>query len=90
MHFKFYGADAAVTVSRDDLIEGNDTNNGAITQDTRNQATEFPRRIVGSYMDPAQNYEVVNATAERSSGTVVAIGDQQLAIPVVMAANDAK
>jgi hypothetical protein len=90
LHFKFYGADASMTVSRDDLIEGNDANNGAITEDTRNQATEFPRRIVGSYMDPAQNYEVVNVSAERSSGTIIAIGDQQLAIPVVMSANDAK
>jgi hypothetical protein len=90
LRFAFYGADASITVSTDDLIEGNDANNGAITEDTRNLATEFPRRIVGSYMDPDQNYEVVNVSAERSSGTVIAIGDQQLAIPVVMTADQAK
>jgi hypothetical protein len=89
LHFHFYGQDAAVTVDRDDLIEGNDANNGAITEQKRNQATEFPRRIVGSYMDPDQNYMVVDVPAERTSSTVIAIGEQKLDIPVVMSANDA-
>jgi hypothetical protein len=89
LHFMLYGADTAVTIDRADLIEGNDSNNGAIVSNLRNQSTEFPRRVVGSYMDPAQNYTVVDTAAERRSVDVVAIGDQSFQIPVVMAAGDA-
>lgn len=89
LHFKLYGGDAAITIDRADLIEGNDANNGAIVSNLRNQSTEFPRRIVGSYMDPAQNYTVVDVSAERRSVDVIAIGDQSFQIPVVMAADDA-
>lgn len=53
LHFHFYGGDTDIIIDRADLIEGNDANNGAITSNMRNQATEFPRRIVCSYMDPA-------------------------------------
>lgn len=65
IHFKFYGADADVTVSDDDAIEGSDANEGAITKSVRNQATEFPYKITGSYYDPAQNYMPSNVTATR-------------------------
>lgn len=87
--FQFYGQNAVVTVSSADLLEGNDANEGAIKKNLRNQATEFPRRIVGKYMDPAQNYMVVTTAAERRSIDVLAIGDQSFDIPVVMPANDA-
>lgn len=53
LRFGYYGADTDVTISRGDLIEGNDANDGAVISNMRNQATEFPRRIVGTYMDPA-------------------------------------
>lgn len=53
LHFHFYGGDTDIIIDRADLIEGSDANNGAITSNMRNQATEFPRRIVCSYMDPA-------------------------------------
>lgn len=89
LRFSLYGSDAAVVVDRADLIEGNDSNNGAITSNLRNQSTEFPRRVVGSYMDSAQNYTVVNVPAERRAVDVVAIGDQAFQIPVVMTADDA-
>lgn len=89
LHFKFYGANAGVVIDRADLIEGNDSNKGAIVSNLRNQSTEFPRRIVAAYMDPAQNYTTVNVAAERQATDVIAIGDQSFQIPVVMAANDA-
>lgn len=89
LHFRLYGADASVIIDRADLIEGNDSNKGAIVSNLRNQSTEFPRRIVAAYMDPAQNYTVVNVPAERQATDVIAIGDQSFQIPVVMPANDA-
>jgi hypothetical protein len=89
LHFKFYGADANVVIDRADLIEGNDSNKGAIVSNLRNQSTEFPRRIVAAYMDPAQNYTVVNVPAERQATDVIAIGDQSFQIPVVMSADTA-
>ncbi|HEU4376273.1 MAG TPA: phage tail protein [Telluria sp.] len=87
--FDFYGANVAVTIDRADLIEGNGANHDAVKWTKRNQATEFPRRVVGSYMDPVQNYTIVDVAAERRAAGVIAIGDQSFAIPVVMAANDA-
>lgn len=89
LHFAQYGGDTDVVVARADLIEGNDANNGAIVSNLRNQSTEFPRRIVGSYMDPSQNFTVVNVAAERLATDVIAIGDQAFQIPVVMPADDA-
>jgi hypothetical protein len=89
LNFNFYGENSSITVDVDDLIEGNDANNGNIVSNLRNQATEFPRRIVASYMDPVQNYSVVNVFAERQALDVIAIGDQTFAIPVVMSAGDA-
>jgi len=89
LNFEFYGADAAVTVDRADLIEGNDSNKSSIVSNLRNQATEFPRRVVASYMDPAQNYSVVDVAAERRAVDVIAIGDQSFQVPVVMSADDA-
>lgn len=87
--FQFYGQNAGITIDTADLLEGNDANGGAIKKNLRNQATEFPRRIVGKYMDAAQNYMVVATAAERRSIDVIAIGDQSFDIPVVMTADDA-
>lgn len=89
LRFKFYGTDANVVIDRADLIEGNDANEGAIVSNLRNQSTEFPRRVVAAYTDPAQNYNVVNVPAERQATDVIAIGDVAFQIPVVMDANDA-
>lgn len=87
--FDLYGGDVSTTIDAADLIEGNDANHNAIKWTKRNQATEYPRRMVAGYMDPAQNYTIVNVAAERRASGVTAIGDQSFAIPVVMAANDA-
>jgi hypothetical protein len=89
LHFLKYGGDASVVIDRADLIEGNDANEGAIVSNLRNQGTEFPRRVVGSYIDPSQNYSVVDVAAERRAVGVVAIGDQSFEIPVVMTVEDA-
>lgn len=87
--FDLYGGNVSTTIDAADLIEGNDANHNAIKWTKRNQATEYPRRMVAGYMDPAQNYTIVNVAAERRASGVTAIGDQTFAIPVVMAANDA-
>ena len=90
IHFKRYGADALVTISDDDLLEATDANDNNVTSTTRNQATEFPRKITASYMDPQQNYMSVTVTAERLAVDVTAIGEQTLSIPVGMPADQAK
>jgi hypothetical protein len=90
IHFKLYGDDAAVTVSEDDLLEASDANDNNVTTVTRNQETEFPRKITASYLDPAQNYMPVTVSAARLVDDINAIGEQTLAIPVVMAADQAK
>jgi hypothetical protein len=56
IHFKFHGADAVMTVDEADILEANDANDGNVTANLRNNATEFPKRITGQYYDPAQNY----------------------------------
>lgn len=89
LRFRYYGDDAAIEIDRDDLIEGNDGNDGAIVSNLRNQATEFPRRIVATYIDPAQNYSAVQVADERRAEGVIAIGDQSFEIPVVMTADEA-
>lgn len=90
VNFHHYGADAVMEVDRADLIEANSANQDAIIRKPRNQATEFPKRMVASYVDPAQNYTAVNVATSRSSINVVAIGDQQLPIPVTMDADVAQ
>lgn len=87
VNFHFYGANTVMEVQRADLIEANGANQDAIIRNPRNQATEYPRRIVAIYVDPAQNYTPVNVAAARSSINVVAIGDVQFPIPVTMDAN---
>lgn len=89
MNFHFYGANTVMEILRVDLLEANGANKDAIIRKPRNQATEFPRRLVATYVDPAQNYTPVNVAAARSSINVVAIGDTQFPIPVTMAGNDA-
>lgn len=90
MYFKLYGADAAITVDDDDLLEATDANDNNVTSNPRNQATEFPRKITASYIDPAQNYMPVTVAAERLAIDITAIGEQTLQIPVVMAADQAR
>jgi hypothetical protein len=90
VNFHFYGADVVMEILRDDLLEANAANQDAIIWNPRNQATEYPRRIVATYVDPDQNYTPVNVAAARSSINVVAIGDQQFPIPVTMDANVAQ
>lgn len=89
LHFHKFGEDATLTVDPAHLIIGNDATEGAIQQTTRNQATEFPRKVTGQYTDPDQNYNAVTVTAERNAIDVIAIGEQQFDIPVVMEADDA-
>ncbi len=89
LRFNYYGGDAVVDVDKDDLIEGNDANDGAIVSDLRNQATEFPRRIIATYIDPMQNYSPVQVADERRAFGIIAIGDQPFEIPVVMTADAA-
>jgi hypothetical protein len=89
LNFQFYGQDAVITIDRDDLLEGDDSNNSLIVETKRNLSTEFPRKITGSYYDPEQNYMVVNVPAERLAINVNAIGEQTLEIPVVMNADQA-
>lgn len=86
--FKFYGEDALQTVSRDDLII-TDATNGAISETKRNQATEFPQKVVAAFIDPDQNYDTNTVTAERLAQTVVAIGETDIQIPVAMDADQA-
>lgn len=86
--FKFYGEDALQTVSRDDLVL-NDATDGAISETRRNQATEFPLKVVAAFIDPDQNYDTNTVTAERLAQTVIAIGETDIQIPVAMDANQA-
>jgi hypothetical protein len=90
LNFKMYGADAVLTIDEDDLLAGNDANDGYITKNLRNQQTEFPKRIVASYYDPAQNYFTCQVPAGRTAIGIKAIGDQAFDIPVVMDATTAK
>ena len=89
LRFAFSGANAAITIDRGDLLEGNDANKGDIVANLRNQFTEFPRRVVVTYLDPAQNFYPVYLAAERRASGVIATGDQTISMPVVMPANDA-
>ena len=90
LYFRKYGADANITIDRDDIVESESgDDNASILSTKRGQATEYPRKITVSYYDPNQNYMVVNITNERISSDVQAIGEQTLPIPVVMNADDA-
>lgn len=86
--FKFYGEDAVQTVSREDLVI-NDATDGAISITRRNQATEFPQKVVATFIDPDQNYDTNTVTAERLATTVIAIGETDVQIPVTMDADQA-
>lgn len=89
INFKFYGADAVMTIDEADVLEANDANEGNITADLRNNATEFPKRIIGQYYDPAQNYMPVTVMQVRRAAGITATGDLAFDIPVVMDANTA-
>jgi hypothetical protein len=91
VHFRMYGADASLTVNPLDLVESDTgSDGGSLIAEDRNQATEYPRKITGSYYDPDQNYTVVNVDYERFSADIVALGEEQMQIPVVMKADDAR
>lgn len=87
--FKFYGEDVIVSVNDNDAVI-NDASDGAIQKTVRNQATEFPQKIVGQYIDPAQNYNTVAQQAERLTQTVVATGESDIQIPLAITAIQAK
>lgn len=89
LNFNLYGGDALITIDADDLLEGNQANGGNITSKLRNQETEFPKRIIASYIDPAQNYFACQVSASRLAVDVKSIGDVSMQIPVVMPANQA-
>jgi hypothetical protein len=86
--FKLYGEDATITINPDDAVVNDDTD-GAIVRTRRNQATEFPKTFVVSYLDPDQRYNAVTTTSFMRPTTVVASGEMDIQIPVVMEANDA-
>lgn len=86
--FKFYGENASITIDDDDAVI-NDASGGAIQKTTRNQATEFPRKIVGSYIDPTQNYNTVTQQVERLAQTVIATGETSIQIPLAIAPSQA-
>lgn len=90
LHFRALGADAILTVNPLDLIESDTGSDGAsVVSNTRNQETEYPRKITTTYYDPDQNYTAVTVTYERNSKDVNAIGEQAFQIPVVLSADEA-
>lgn len=89
IHFMPRGADAVMTIFEDDLIVTADANNGNVTSSLRNMETQFPRKMIGTYIDPAQNYSNVTVSDDRIAIDVNAIGTQNFAMPVVMPASDA-
>lgn len=90
INFHFFGADAVMTIDEDDILDENDANNGNITSNLRNNATEFPKRIIGRYYDPAQNYMPVTVMQTRRAAGVTATGELSMDIPVAMNASDAQ
>lgn len=84
----FMGANATITIDPNDLLESTD-DAGAIAVTQRAQPTEFPKQIIGTYFDPAQNYLPVTVTRRRPAAAVNSTGVQNFDIPVAMAANDA-
>lgn len=90
LHFRTLGADAEFTVNPLDLIESDTGSDGAgVISNTRNQETEYPRKITTTYYDPEQNYQAVTVTYERTSKDVNAIAEQSFQIPVVFSADEA-
>lgn len=89
MHFLPRGADAVMTIFEEDLLVSADANNGNVTSSLRNMETQFPRKMIGAYIDPAQNYTTVTVSDDRLAIDVKAIGTQNFAMPVVLPANDA-
>jgi hypothetical protein len=89
VNFHPYGEDATITISNDNLIEGDNQEGAAFTRTLRSQETEFPLRFIAQYYDPVQNYKPVQVTARRRASTVKAIGDQQFQIPVAISAEQA-
>lgn len=90
INFHFYGADAVMTIDEDDLLAETDANDSNVTSNLRNNATEFPKRIIGQYYDPAQNYMPVTVMEARKAAGVTATGDLAFDIPVAMDANTAQ
>lgn len=90
INFHFFGADAVMTIDEADILAENDANNGNITENLRNNATEFPKRIIGKYYDPAQNYMPVTVMQTRRAAGVTATGELSMDIPVVMPADQAQ
>lgn len=87
LNFSFAGADAVLTIDEDDIV---DTGNDPVSEATRGNATEYPRRVIGAYYDPDQNYLTATVMATRRASGVKASGDLSFQIPVVMSANEAQ
>lgn len=87
VNFLFSGADAVLTIDEDDVV---DTGNEPVSQATRGNATEYPRRVIGTYYDPDQNYLTSTVMATRRASGVTATGDVQFQIPVVVPADQAQ
>lgn len=85
----FMGADAVVTFDPGDLLEATGEDDSAIQSTMRAQAVDFPKIMVGTYFDPAQNYMPVTVMRSRPAAVVKATGTSNFDIPVAMAANDA-
>lgn len=90
INFHFYGADAVMTIDEADVLAENDANNGNVIENLRNNATEFPKRIIGQYYDPAQNYMPVTVMQTRRAAGITATGDMQMDIPIAMTADQAQ
>lgn len=87
INFHCAGADAVLTIDDDDIV---DTGNDPVSEATRGNATEYPRRVIGAYYDPDQNYLTATVMATRRASGVKATGDLSFQIPVAMFASPAQ
>lgn len=79
------GGASVLTLDADDLVELD----GPPVTETRDQEIERPRKINVVYFDPALAYIPTKQTAERRSGTVAAVGERTLEMPIVFDKDDA-
>lgn len=85
LHFHRLAEDAEIVIDPGELIAGDDQSDEA----TREQAKEYPRSILLSYIDPDQDYAVRPQPWRRITPDVRAIGEETMQVPVVMLGVDA-
>lgn len=85
LNFHYHGADIEVVIDPDDIIDTGEVND----RDTRELATEYPRKIGVGYIDPDQNFEARPQWAYRLSNSINAIGEESTQTSVVMTAAEA-